>query len=196
MQQIKEKVLNVCFSIFIIIIFSMKYFNKLTSILDNILAFIAIICSTIILISENSALLDIAHFLYCFVYFFLVSFFSNNKYLLVLNILMIIIVICSRYYFSSCILNTKQCNEGYFIDVNKKFKEKIPFWNWNYIFPFFLIVSARNLLNHTHFKQITDTITKVAKPNNRERINLDKEKIKLNIEEINPSKGVINKVVF
>jgi hypothetical protein len=156
----KRFVINIGFSSFLLSMLAMKYFNKLNSNLDYFLAFIAIISSIIVLTSENPKLIDLAHFSCCGVFIPLISLFSNNIYLLVLNIIYTAIIIGTRYFFSECLLNTKQDNKGYFVDLNSDIKEKLGiFWNWNYIFPFFLANSTKNLYNKiVNFKPDIDIV--------------------------------------
>ena len=143
----KRLVINIGFSSSILAMLAMKYFDKLNSNLDYFLAFIAIISSIIVLTSENPKLIDIGHFTLCGVLIPLVSLFSNNIYLLILNIIYTAIIIGTRYFWG-CLLNTKQDNKGYFVDLNKDIKEKLGiFWDWNYIFPILLANSTKNLYN-------------------------------------------------
>ena len=102
---------------------------------DYLLVFILSISSIITLFFKKNYLLDLAHFLYCFLYFILVIIFSNNKYLLLLNTLMLFVIICTRYYYGKCILNREE--RGRFEDLNKNLK-----LDWNIIFPMELILSA------------------------------------------------------
>ena len=94
-----------------------------------------------LLLSKNNTVCDVAHFLYCFVYLFSVTFFSENLYLLVLNVLMLAAIIFTRYYFNGCLLSKKQNHSGFFVDLNDMVKKYLFFYNWDYIFPALMLVS-------------------------------------------------------
>lgn len=135
-------VINTTFGFFPIIMGYFKYIDVLKSKLDNLLAILAVIISTIILFIKDIWALDIAHFLYVFVYLYIVSFLSINSYLLGLNVLMIGLIILSRFYYGECILNKKQKYKGFFANLN------LYFMNWDYKFPGLLILSFYRFLKY------------------------------------------------
>ena len=148
-------VINIAFLVLLLIMIYLNYNQLLTNILDVNISLLGILISLLLLFFENTKIIDIAHFLYCVVYLFTVAFFSSNKFLLSLNVLMIAAIIFSRYYFKECILNKKQNNKGFFVDLNDFVKKYIKILDWNYIFPILMIVS---LIRFIEIKDITDTI--------------------------------------
>ena len=137
-----DSLINVAFSIFIFLIAGFYYHNILNTNVDYFVAVVAIVSSIILLSSKSTRLLDVAHFLYCIVYLFLVTGFSHNSYLLGLNIVMLITIIVSRAYYKSCILNKKQHDTGFFININDIVKKYFVLWKWDYIFPILLVIST------------------------------------------------------
>ena len=135
MQLLQNTVINTTFGFFAGIMVYFKYIGILKSNLDHMLAVLAIFVSVLLLFFKSIWALDLAHFLYCVVYLFTVSFLSKNSYLLGLNVLMIGLIIFTRYYYGVCILNKKQKNKGFFTGINAIVKKYISFWNWDYIFP-------------------------------------------------------------
>ena len=124
---------------------SIIYFNYMGFVktkLDIYISYIGIITGLIILLSKNSTMLDIGHFLYCVVFLFSITFLSTNTYLLGLNIVMVIFIIFTRYYYGVCILNEKQNGVGFFHDLSDIIRKHIPIWNWEYIFNLLLLVSS------------------------------------------------------
>ena len=107
----------------------------------------AILISVMIVLSKNNIILDIAHFLYCIVYLSLVTFISKNIYLLGLNIIMLLVILLTRYIFNTCILNEKQKGIGFFTELSDIISKNILFWNWDYIFILFLIVSLGRFIS-------------------------------------------------
>lgn len=148
MQLSQNTVINTTFGFFAGIMVYFKYIGILKSNLDHMLAVLAIFVSVLLLFFKSIWALDLAHFLYCVVYLFTVSFLSNNSYLLGLNILMIGLIIFTRYYYGVCILNKKQKNKGFFTGINAIVKKYISFWNWDYIFPALFIVSSYKFIKH------------------------------------------------
>lgn len=148
MQLSQNTVINTTFGFFAGIMVYFKYVGILRSKLDHMLAILAVLISVLLLFFKSIWALDLAHFLYCVVYLFSVSFLSNNRYLLALNVLMIGIIIFTRYYYGICILNKKQNNKGFFTDINAVVKDYISFWNWDYIFPSLFIVSSYKFIKH------------------------------------------------
>ena len=53
-------------------------------------------------------------------------------------------IIVSRIYYKGCILNTKQSNKGYFIDINKSVMKHFDF-SWTHIFSVILVISLIRL---------------------------------------------------
>jgi len=146
MQESHSLVINISFFVLLVIMFFLNYSNLLSDNLDFSVSILAILTTLMLLMSKNTVILDIAHFLYCFVYLFTVSFMSKNSYLLGLNIVMISVIIFTRHYFNGCLLNEKQNHEGYFSDLNDKIKKYLVFWNWDYLFPIIGIVSLIRFL--------------------------------------------------
>lgn len=142
MKKSCDYVINTAFSLFIFLIAGFYYHNILKTNLDYFVSVVAIVSSIILLLSKSNQLLDIAHFLYCIVYLFLVTGFSYNTYLLGLNIVMLITILLSRYYYKSCILNKKQNDSGFFVNINDIVKKYLVFWNWDFLFPILLIISS------------------------------------------------------
>ena len=118
MQLLQNTVINTTFGFFAGIMVYFKYIGILKSNLDHMLAVLAIFVSVLLLFFKSIWALDLAHFLYCVVYLFTVSFLSKNSYLLGLNVLMIGLIIFTRYYYGVCILNKKQKNKGFFTGIN------------------------------------------------------------------------------
>lgn len=154
MKHTHDLVINIAFFVFLIIMIYLNSSSLLTNNLDFSISILAITISLMLLLFENTTVLDIAHFLYCFVYLFSVTFLSKNQFLLALNILMISIVIFTRYYFNGCILNEKQKNTGFFVDLNSIIKKYIVFLNWDYIFPLLLVVSTIRLIKLRNITEI------------------------------------------
>ena len=142
MKESHDLVINMSFFVFLVIMIYLNYNNLLSSKLDLGISILAIIISITLLLFKTNSILDTAHFLYCIVYLFSVSFISENQYLLVLNIIMISVIIFSRYYYNGCLLNKKQNNIGYFSNLNTIVKKYFFFWNWDYLFPLLLLVSS------------------------------------------------------
>ncbi len=142
MKESHNLVINISFFVFLVIMIYLNYNNQLSSKLDLSISILAIIISIMLLLFKNTSILDTAHFLYCFVYLFSVSFISENQYLLVLNVIMLLAIIFSRYYYNGCLLNEKHNNTGYFSDLNAIVKKYFFFWNWDYLFPLLLLVSS------------------------------------------------------
>jgi len=138
--------MNVFFSLFIVIMIVFQYLGLLISNLDYIFAYSGSIMCILFIFVNNNKIIDLLHFLYCFVYLYAIALLSDNKYLLLLNIGMLANIMFSRYYYKSCILDNKQKHKGYFYDVNKNLKNLIPQWNWDYVFFIAIIVSLINFL--------------------------------------------------
>ena len=141
MKESHNLVINITFFVFLVIMLFLNYNNLLESNLDFNLSILAIVVSLMLLLSKNNTVCDVAHFLYCFVYLFSVTFFSENLYLLVLNVLMLAAIIFTRYYFNGCLLSKKQNHSGFFVDLNDMVKKYLFFFNWDYIFPVLMLVS-------------------------------------------------------
>jgi len=148
MKDSQNTVINTTFGAFPIIMGYFKYIGSLKSKLDHSLAFLAGIISFLILIVKHIWALDIAHFLYVFVYLFTVTFLSINPHLLGLNVLMIGLIILSRYYYRTCILNAKQNNKGFFTELNAIIMQKVPHPNWDYKFSALFIFSIYRFLKY------------------------------------------------
>lgn len=146
MKKSENLVVNTTFTILIFYMIYLNYNSLLNTQVDFCMSLLAISFSVMLLLSKNNVVLDVAHFLYCFVYLFTVSFISESTYLLGLNIVMISVIIFTRYYFNGCLLNAKQNHEGYFTDLNDKVKKYLVFWNWDYLFPLIGIVSLIRFL--------------------------------------------------
>ena len=112
MKESHNLVINISFFVFLVIMIYLNYKNQLSSKLDLSISILAIIISIMLLLFKNNSILDTAHFLYCFVYLFSVSFISENHYLLVLNVIMLIVIIFSRYYYNGCLLNENRIMRG------------------------------------------------------------------------------------
>jgi len=138
--------MNVFFSLFIVIMIVFQYLGLLISNLDYIFAYSGSIMCILFIFVNNNKIIDLLHFLYCFVYLYAIALLSDNKYLLLLNIGMLANIMFSRHYYKSCILDNKQKHKGYFYDVNKNLKNLIPQWNWDYVFFIAIIVSLINFL--------------------------------------------------
>ena len=141
MKESHNLVINITFFVFLVIMLFLNYNNLLESKLDFNLSILAIVVSLMLLLSKNNTVCDVAHFLYCFVYLFSVTFFSENLYLLVLNVVMLAAIIFTRYYFNGCLLSKKQNHSGFFVDLNDMVKKYLFFFNWDYIFPALMLVS-------------------------------------------------------
>ena len=113
MKESHNLVINITFFVFLVIMLFLNYNNLLESKLDFNLSILAIVVSLMLLLSKNNTVCDVAHFLYCFVYLFSVTFFSENLYLLVLNVVMLAAIIFTRYYFNGCLLSKKQNHSGF-----------------------------------------------------------------------------------
>ena len=146
MQESHNLVINITFFVFLVIMLFLNYNNFLESKLDFNLSILAIVISLMLLISKNNTVCDVAHFLYCFIYLFSVTFFSENLYLLALNVLMLTVIILTRYYFNGCLLSKKQNHSGFFVDLNDIVKKYLFFWNWDYLFPIIGIISLIRFL--------------------------------------------------
>ena len=83
MKESHNLVINITFFVFLVIMLFLNYNNLLESKLDFNLSILAIVVSLMLLLSKNNTVCDVAHFLYCFVYLFSVTFLSENLYLLV-----------------------------------------------------------------------------------------------------------------
>ena len=153
MQESHNLVINITFFVFLVIILFFNYNNFLESKLDFNLSILAIVISLMLLISKNNTVCDVAHFLYCFVYLFSVTFFSENLYLLVLNVLMLAAIIFTRYYFNGCLLSKKQNHSGFFVDLNDMVKKYLFFHNWDYIFPALMLVSLGKFIKLKGYTQ-------------------------------------------
>ena len=152
MKQSENLVINTTFGFFIFYMIYLNYNSLLNSQVDFCMSILAIAISIMLLLSKNTVVLDISHFLYCLIYLFTVGFMSENSYLLGLNIVMISVIIFTRYYFNGCLLNEKQKHEGYFSDLNDKVKKYLVFWNWDYLFPFVGLVSLGRFINLKGYK--------------------------------------------
>ena len=141
MKQSENLVINITFGFFIFYMIYLNYNGLLNSQVDFCMSILAIAISIMLLLSKNTVVLDVAHFLYCLVYLFTVGFMSENSYLLGLNIVMISVIIFTRYYFNGCLLNKKQNNKGFLRDLNVMVKKYLVFYNWDYLFPLVGIVS-------------------------------------------------------
>ena len=146
MQQSHNLVINITFFVFLVIMLFLNYNNLLENNLDFYLSILTIVISLMLLISKNNTVCDVAHFLYCFIYLFSVTFFSENLYLLALNVLMLTVIIFTRYYFNGCLLSKKQNHSGFFVDLNDIVKKYLFFWNWDYLFPALMLVSLGKLI--------------------------------------------------
>lgn len=151
MQKATDLVINITFLVFLVIMIYLNYANLLESKLDYGISILAIVISIILLLFKNISILDIAHFLYCGIYLFSVAFLSKNQYLLALNVVMLIVIIFTRYYFDGCLLNKKQKNSGFFVDLNVIVKKYLFFWNWDYLFPLLLVVSLGRLIKEKEY---------------------------------------------
>lgn len=153
MKESHNLVINITFFVFLVIMLFLNYNNLLESKLDFNLSILAIVVSLMLLLSKNNTVCDVAHFLYCFVYLFSVTFFSENLYLLVLNVLMLAAIIFTRYYFNGCLLSKKQNHSGFFVDLNDMVKKYLFFFNWDYIFPALMLVSLGKFIKLKGYTQ-------------------------------------------
>lgn len=142
MKLSENTVINITFSFLGLLMIYFNYMGSLKTKLDIYISYVGIIIAVIILLVKNTIMLDIAHFLYCVVFLYSITFVSTNKYLLGLNIVMLISIVFSRYYYGVCILNKKQNGVGFFHDLSDIIAKYIPIWNWDYIFNLLLLVSA------------------------------------------------------
>tara|TARA_B100000886_G_scaffold43389_1_gene26600 strand:- start:3887 stop:4339 length:453 start_codon:yes stop_codon:yes gene_type:complete len=142
MKLSENTVINITFSFLGLLMIYFNYMGSLKTKLDIYISYVGIIIAVIILFVKNTIMLDIAHFLYCVVFLYSITFVSTNKYLLGLNIVMLISIVFSRYYYGVCILNKKQNGVGFFHDLSDIIAKYIPIWNWDYIFNLLLLVSA------------------------------------------------------
>lgn len=146
MKESHNLVINITFFVFLVIMLFLNYNNLLESKLDFNLSILAIVISLMLLLFKNNTICDVAHFLYCFVYLFSVTFFSENLYLLALNVFMLAAIIFTRFYFNGCLLSKKQNHSGFFVDLNDIVKKYLFFYNWDYIFPALMLVSLGKLV--------------------------------------------------
>ena len=153
MKESHNLVINITFFVFLVIMLFLNYNNLLESNLDFNLSILALVVSLMLLLSKNNTVCDVAHFLYCFVYLFSVTFFSENLYLLVLNVLMLAAIIFTRYYFNGCLLSKKQNHSGFFVDLNDMVKKYLFFFNWDYIFPVLMLVSLGKFIKLKGYTQ-------------------------------------------
>lgn len=153
MKESHNLVINITFFVFLVIMLFLNYNNLLESKLDFNLSILAIVVSLMLLLSKNNTVCDVAHFLYCFVYLFSVTFFSENLYLLVLNVVMLAAIIFTRYYFNGCLLSKKQNHSGFFVDLNDMVKKYLFFFNWDYIFPALMLVSLGKFIKLKGYTQ-------------------------------------------
>ena len=142
MKLSENTVINITFSFLGLLMIYFNYMGSLKTKLDIYISYVGIIIAVIILLVKNTIMLDIAHFLYCVVFLYSITFVSTNKYLLGLNIVMLISIVFSRYYYGVCILNKKQNGVGFFHDLSDIIAKYIPIWNWDYIFNLLLLVSS------------------------------------------------------
>ena len=141
----EDIVINICFSLFIIIIIVFYRFNLIKNFTDTFLSVIAIICSILLLFAKTIFFIDFGHFIYIILYLCGVTFFSYNKYLLSFNVIMLFNIIFTRYYYGYCILAEKQNNHGFFADITGYLN-----LNWDYGFAILFFVSLVKLLNKYH----------------------------------------------
>lgn len=140
MKEMQNTVINTTFIFYICYMIYLNYKGLLKTKLDFYISVMAVLLSVMIILSKNIIVLDIAHFLYC-VYLFVITFISKNTYLLGLNILMLLVILFTRYFFNTCILNEKQKGIGFFTDLNDILSKNLVFWDWEYLYRLFLIVS-------------------------------------------------------
>ena len=142
MKLSENSVINITFLVLGLLMIYFNYMGFLKTKLDIYISYVGIITAIIILLSKSSTILDIAHFFYCVVILYSITFVSNNTYLLGLNIVMLISIVFSRYYYGVCILNKKQNGVGFFHDLSDTITKYIPIWNWDYIFNLLLLISS------------------------------------------------------
>ena len=142
MNLTSNNAITIAFSFLIIIQVYFYTADILQTTLDYFVSILAILTSLLLLLFDNNKLLDLAHFLYCVLYLFVVTLFTHNVYLLTLNAVMLVVIIASRIYYQKCILNEKQNNHGFFTDLNDTVKNYIKIWNWDYIFPVLLLITT------------------------------------------------------
>ena len=147
MKLTENFVINITFFVLGLLMIYFNYAGILKTKFDIYISYAGMIISIIILLVKNNTMLDIAHFLYCVLFLYSITFISTNMHLLMLNIVMLINIIFSRYYYGRCILNKKQNGVGFFHDLSDLISKYIPIWNWNYIFKFLLLVSAIRFIN-------------------------------------------------
>ena len=128
MNLTSNNAITIAFSFLIIIQLYFYMADILHTSLDYFVSILAILISLLLLLFDNNKLLDAAHFLYCVLYLFVVTLFSQNLYLLTLNAIMLVVIIASRVYYQNCILNIKQNNQGFFVNLNDTVKKYLLFW--------------------------------------------------------------------
>ena len=139
-------IINIAFSVFILIMVYLNYYKLLKTNVGQCLSGLAIIISVMLLFFTNYNILDVAHFLYSNVYLVVVAFLSSNPYLLGLNILMLTFIISTRYYYKNCILESKRNNKGFFFKLFNYVKKNIWFWDTDYYYLVLLLVTCGRLL--------------------------------------------------
>tara|TARA_Y100001958_G_C21240319_1_gene567808 strand:- start:568 stop:1023 length:456 start_codon:yes stop_codon:yes gene_type:complete len=145
MNLTSNNAITIAFSFLIIIQVYFYMADILHTSLDYFVSILAILISLLLLLFDNNKLFDVAHFLYCVLYLFVVTLFSQNLYLLTLNAIMLVVIIASRVYYQNCILNIKQNNQGFFVNLNDTVKKYLLFWDWDYIFPVLLFITTVKL---------------------------------------------------
>jgi hypothetical protein len=110
--------IDISFITLIIILVLFYIFNIIKTKSDYFFATIGLLLSLMILISNSSSIIDIAHFFLFLGYLIPIAIVSKNKNLLILNTFMTIAVLFSRQYHGECILNVRQKQEGYFSNLS------------------------------------------------------------------------------
>lgn len=110
--------IDISFITLIIILVLFYIFNIIKTKSDYFFATIGLLLSLMILISNSSSIIDIAHFFLFLGYLIPIAIVSKNKNLLILNTFMTIVVLFSRQYHGECILNVRQKQEGYFSNLS------------------------------------------------------------------------------
>tara|TARA_X000000950_G_scaffold147613_1_gene182156 strand:+ start:13230 stop:13703 length:474 start_codon:yes stop_codon:yes gene_type:complete len=108
-MELKEKIINLAFSILLTFYLLMFLTNKLKTIIDIVFGIIAIFISYILLFSDKANLVTISHSIFV-LYLLGISILSKNLNILIFNIIILIVTIITKIYFEECILYVKHPN--------------------------------------------------------------------------------------
>tara|TARA_X000000368_G_scaffold387684_1_gene348628 strand:+ start:692 stop:1159 length:468 start_codon:yes stop_codon:yes gene_type:complete len=113
-----KRFIDISFIALIIILVLFYIFNIIKTKSDYFFATIGLLISLMILISNSTYIIDIAHFFLFLGYLIPIAIVSKNKNLLILNTFVTSLVLFSRQYHGECILNVRQKQEGYFSNLS------------------------------------------------------------------------------